>query len=172
MPSRPEITESALCCACAMCCDNTLYGRVVIEAEEAVQLRALGIEVIEYDDGELSFDQPCPRIRKGICEVYEDRPWTCQSYVCETINAMRDDKIDAEEAKARVDMALAAKAELGRVIGTKDMFETRRALTDAIAEKGRKAKLPPYAPQVFALERILDRWFRTDEYKTMTNYDG
>ncbi|GAA0280280.1 hypothetical protein GCM10009127_21790 [Alteraurantiacibacter aestuarii] len=176
MSAEADPTESELCLACGMCCDNTLFGRVISSAEEAPQLRALGIQVIEYDDGEFSFNQRCPRLRGFKCEVYQSRPHTCQSYVCETINALRDGTITGQQAQSRITQTLAAKRDLALAIGDErdpqeDQAEARARVTEALGKGKRGHQLPGFAPQAMALERLLDRWFREDSYKTMTGYD-
>ena len=170
MQDQSEITESDLCIACGMCCDNTLFGRVVVEKDEAEVLTDLEFEITEYDDGELSFDQPCPRLCDKKCEVYKDRPWTCQSYNCVTITKWRDGEISAEMAAANVAEALQAKEDLLELIGEKDHFTLRRDIAKKMAKSGHK--LPSYAPQVEKLERILDEHFRTEDYWMVLGTQG
>ncbi len=156
-----------------MCCDNTLFGRVISSEEEAPKLREMGIEVIEYDDGEYSYNQPCPRLCERRCEIYRERPHTCETFACETIKSLRAAEITSEDVTERIRRTHAARENLARVLGgKKDMFDARTELTDAIAKTGRKTQLPHYASQVFALERLLDAWFREDSYKTMVDFDA
>jgi Fe-S-cluster containining protein len=171
MTDTPHPAESDLCLACGMCCDNTMFGRVVVEAEEAERLRPLGIDIIEYDDGELSYNQPCSRLCDKTCGIYADRPWTCESYVCETIKALRSGKLDQAEAQERIDTVLDAKATLAAQAGDVDLFEYRNRVTDALAEGTNPADLPHLTPELSRLEELLNRWFRTEEYRKVSGLE-
>lgn len=161
-PSHPA--ESDLCLSCGMCCDNTMFGRVIVEEDEARTIRPLGIEVIEYDDGELSFNQPCPRLCDKKCQVYKARPWTCESYVCETIKQLRASSIDAAGAQHRIDTVLEAKAVLARQAGDVDLFEYRNEVTDALEEGEPASAIENCTPELVRLETLLNQWFRTGDY--------
>ncbi len=155
-----------------MCCDNTMFGRVVVDEDEARTIRKLGIEVIEYDDGELSFNQPCTRLCDKMCQVYEHRPWTCESYVCETINDLRKGDIEQAEAQDRIDTVLDAKAALARQAGDVDLFEYRNTVTDALEEGEPASAIPECTPELVRLETLLNRWFRTDDYAKVVPKEG
>lgn len=147
-----------------MCCDNTMFGRVIVDKWEALKLRAKAFEVTTYDDGERSFSQPCPRFADGCCGIYTSRPHTCRAYVCETVNALRGGKIDAAEAHERIDRTLAARTALAAQVGDQDPFEYRNRVTDALARGVDPASLDACTPELVALEALLNRWFRTDDY--------
>ena len=168
----PHPAESDLCLECGMCCDNTMFGRVVVEEDEARTIRGLGIEIIEYDDGELSFNQPCPRLCDKKCQVYESRPWTCESYVCETIKDLRRGDIFANEAQARIETVLGAKAALAKQAGDADLFEYRNAVTDAIEGGEPPSAIPNCTPELVRLETLLNRWFRTEDYAKKVPEEG
>nr|WP_283773431.1 YkgJ family cysteine cluster protein [Altererythrobacter sp. KTW20L] len=153
-----------MCRSCGMCCDNTMFGRVIVTQWEAVKLRARGIDVTTYDDGERSFAQPCPRLSGDGCGIYKSRPHTCRSYVCETINALRAGHIDAGAAQDRIDRTLAARAALVPQAGDEDLFEYRNRVTDALEEGEPASAIPACTPELVRLETLLNRWFRTDDY--------
>lgn len=170
--AKSHPAESDLCLSCGMCCDNTMFGRVVVDEDEARTIRRLGIEVIEYDDGELSFNQPCPRLCDKMCQVYKQRPWTCESYVCETIKDLRKGTIDAAEAQDRIDTVLDAKAALARQAGDVDLFEYRNTVTDALEEGEPASAIPECTPELVRLETLLNRWFRTEDYAKRVPEEG
>jgi Fe-S-cluster containining protein len=130
----------------------------------AAKLRRRGFEVTTYDDGERSFDQPCPRFSASGCGIYRSRPHTCRAYVCETVNALRAGEIDAAEAHQRVDQTLAARAALAPQAGTQDLFEYRNRVTDALAAGADPATVDGCTPELVRLETLLNRWFRTADY--------
>ena len=160
----PHPAESALCTSCGLCCDNAMFGRVIVEADEAHRLRSLGVTVIEYDDGELSFNQPCPRLNCGTCEIYAHRPHTCSSYICEMLKTLRTGAIDEDEAASRIAQVKAARAAVDRQAGGTDPFEYRNAITDALEAGADPASLPGCTPELVRLETLLNRWFRTEDY--------
>ena len=147
-----------------MCCDNTMFGRVIVSQWEALKLRRKGLDVTTYDDGERSFAQPCLRLEQGGCGIYKSRPHTCRSYVCETINALRAGQIDAGEAQGRIDETLAAKAALLPQAGAEDLFEYRNRVTDALEAGEPASAIPACTPELVRLETLLNQWFRTDDY--------
>ncbi len=147
-----------------MCCDNTMFGRVIVSKWEALRLGRKGIDVTTYDDGERSFDQPCPRFADGCCGIYKSRPHTCRSYVCEMLKELRSGAIDAAEAQLRIDLVLQAKAALLPQAGGEDLFLYRNAITDALEAGAEPNTLPGCTPELVRLESLLNQWFRTDDY--------
>lgn len=160
----PHPAESALCTSCALCCDNAMFGRVIVEGDEAIRLRGLGVDVVEYDDGELSFNQPCPRLHCGTCQIYDHRPHTCSSYICEMLKELRAGAIGEAEAASRIAQVKEARAAVDRQAGRADPFEYRNAITDALAAGADPAGLPGCTPELVRLETLLNRWFRTQDY--------
>ncbi|MFC3096336.1 YkgJ family cysteine cluster protein [Alteraurantiacibacter palmitatis] len=156
--------EGALCLSCGMCCDNTMFGRVIVSRWEAARLSRKGVVIDHYDDGERSFAQPCPRFADGCCGIYTSRPHTCRAYVCETVHALRAGDISAEDAQARVDTTLAARAALAPQAGNLDLFEYRNAITDALEAGADPASLPGCTQELVELETLLNRWFRKQDY--------
>ena len=147
-----------------MCCDNTMFGRVIVSKWEALRLRAKGVDVTTYDDGERSFSQPCTRFADGCCGIYKSRPHTCRAYICETVKALRAGTIAPAEAHGRVERTLAARDALGLQVGDQDLFEYRNRVTDALARGVDPAKLADCTPELVQLEVLLNQWFRTADY--------
>ncbi len=141
-----------------------MFGRVIVSRWEAARLSRKGVVIDHYDDGERSFAQPCPRFADGCCGIYTSRPHTCRAYVCETVHALRAGDISAEDAQARVDTTLAARAALAPQAGNLDLFEYRNAITDALEAGADPASLPGCTQELVELETLLNRWFRKQDY--------
>jgi Fe-S-cluster containining protein len=79
-----------LCQSCGMCCDGSLFGRVVLEREEVEMARRVRLRVVGNG---MSFEQPCSALapreasssgQSGLraCGLYADRPLSCRRFVC------------------------------------------------------------------------------------------
>lgn len=92
----------ALCQECALCCDGTFFGSVVVEQEERPRLARAGLRVVDRD-GALVLPQACTALRGCRCSAYADRPAACAKYEC----ALRVRIISGEtsEASARETLA-------------------------------------------------------------------
>jgi hypothetical protein len=141
-----------------------MFGRVIVSQWEALKLKARGIAVVTYDDGERSFNQPCPRFANGCCGIYKSRPHTCRAYICEMLKELRGGAIDVAEAERRIaavkDARSAVKAQAGEV----DPFDHRTRITDALERGQDPATLPGCTPELVQLETMLNLWFRTEDY--------
>lgn len=80
---------SALCLACGLCCDGSLFGFVPLEPAEIAPARARGLAVIASGRG---FEQPCPALRGG-CTLYAERPAACRRFTCRLL--ARDGPVSA-----------------------------------------------------------------------------
>ena len=92
---------SALCTACGMCCDGTLFDRVRVRADEEERIAALGL-VIAPRGEKRYFEQPCPRLEGGCCTIYADRPFSCARYRCRLLVALDGGEVALPEALAKV----------------------------------------------------------------------
>lgn len=72
---------NALCMHCALCCDGTFFGSVLVAPEERPRLTRIGLRVVD-EDGTLAMPQGCTALRGCLCTVYPDRPKACASYAC------------------------------------------------------------------------------------------
>jgi hypothetical protein len=96
---------SALCQACGLCCDGSLFGRVDLEPGEVDRARALRLRVIESGK---SFEQPCSALARGTregqrtCGIYEDRPASCRRFECRLHEKLRREGGSLEEPLAVV----------------------------------------------------------------------
>jgi hypothetical protein len=73
-----EAELATLCRSCGLCCDGSLFGRVMLERGEIAPKRLLRV----FGDGR-GFDQPCNALTsERSCAVYEERPRACRRFVC------------------------------------------------------------------------------------------
>lgn len=90
------IDAGALCRACGLCCDGTLFGLVRLQPGEAVALVQLG-------GG--SLPQPCPALKGVLCSIYEARPSACRAFDCLLLAAWREGEVTLAEAEATIAQA-------------------------------------------------------------------
>jgi Fe-S-cluster containining protein len=117
-----------LCSACGLCCDGTLYGRVVLDTGEAEGLARLRLPVIQ-DGNERGLPQPCAAHGPDGCTIYEHRPRSCAVYECAVYRQLRHGEITAEAARSRVSEA----RRLADAVRALLPEGQRRPLVDALA---------------------------------------
>lgn len=119
------MTPSDLCVACGMCCDGTMFGQVVAQENELLQMVLLGAETHEKD-GKNFFSQPCPAFVDGSCSIYEHRPKTCSGYKCALLKRVLKEEITPEQALVKVERMKKAKKDLN----VSSVREARKFKTD------------------------------------------
>ena len=72
---------SALCVACGLCCDGSLFRFLPVEPGDAGAHRALGLPVVKQS-GRLAMPLPCAKLEARCCTVYAQRPPGCRAFVC------------------------------------------------------------------------------------------
>lgn len=108
------MTPSDLCVACGMCCDGTMFGNVVAQDHELVQMIFLGAETkYKEEEDKHFFLQPCPAYVNGSCSIYETRPKTCSGYKCHLLKRVLKNEITPEQALVKVERMKKAKKDLG-----------------------------------------------------------
>jgi len=80
---------TALCGACGLCCNGSLFGRVPLAAEEVAPARRRRLRVLR--DGR-AFEQPCTALVREVaaagaddahgCAIYDERPKACAAFTC------------------------------------------------------------------------------------------
>jgi Fe-S-cluster containining protein len=80
---------TALCGACGLCCNGSLFGRVPLAAEEVAAARRRRLRVLR--DGR-AFEQPCTALVRDLaaagaddahaCAIYDERPNACAAFEC------------------------------------------------------------------------------------------
>ena len=83
-------SESALCAACGMCCDGTLFAHGMLEPGEAEPPDA----AVTWEEDARCFVQPCPQYNGG-CRIYADRPGACRAFRCSVLQDLATGQIDA-----------------------------------------------------------------------------
>lgn len=79
-----EVDLAALCLACGLCCDGSLFGRVPLAAEELEPARRRRLHVVASGG---AFEQPCAALRddgggRRPCSIHDARPAACRAFVC------------------------------------------------------------------------------------------
>jgi Fe-S-cluster containining protein len=73
----------ALCRACGLCCDGSLFGRVTLEPDEVQGVRKNGLRVLQRGT---AFEQPCSALvtqgEERVCSIYSERPRACLRFIC------------------------------------------------------------------------------------------
>lgn len=152
---------SDLCTACGLCCDGTLFDRVIFEPTDPPAARDL-LPVAGFPQGE-GFVQPCTRFEAGCCTIYADRPATCRRYRCRTLAALDDGEIDPGEADRRVTVALGLRERLLAAASGRSL----RAVRNLAGEQGDLASNGALLVLLGAFEVQLDRHFRKDRQRVM-----
>lgn len=80
----------ALCLACGLCCDGTLFRDVELQpGDDAARLRALGLPIPRSALRVRRFNQPCAALCTDLrCRVYADRPARCREFECAVFKAV------------------------------------------------------------------------------------
>ncbi len=86
---------AALCRACGLCCDGTLFTRVPLGVHEAA---APGLDVRVTEGGGRYVPQRCAALNEGGCTVYASRPRACAQFECLLFGALREGEVSLAEA--------------------------------------------------------------------------
>lgn len=95
----------ALCQACGLCCDGSLFTRVPLGPGEQVPEAQLG--VVTNERGGRHVPQRCAALSGTVCGVYAARPLACRRYECLLFNAHREGEVSLDDATAVVRKAQA-----------------------------------------------------------------
>lgn len=158
-PADPPRQEQDLCTDCAMCCDGTMFAYVNVSPEEVPALSA--DFAIRDEGGEPNFAQPCHYSVDRKCEIYARRPLTCRSYRCKTLSELRKNLIPVDEARRRVDDALAARNAVSQLLQPGETLPLARKRRTAMSA-GSAPALPDlhFMLALTALDLLVDRHFR------------
>ncbi len=100
MAPAPDL--EAVCTACGLCCDGTLFTWVRVEPEELPRLARVRLPVVLHEDERAALGQPCVALEGTRCAVYADRPGACAAYECLLVAALRDREIREDEALSTI----------------------------------------------------------------------
>lgn len=94
MESQPQGKEgTALCQACGLCCDGTLFRIVPVTEAEAAALSSLGLGCQTAQDGRPGLRQPCAALCERGCAVYAQRPSPCRAFRCHQLIALEEGEV-------------------------------------------------------------------------------
>lgn len=99
-----QISGSALCLPCGLCCDGGLFGFARLEKDELVLANTLGMLLLN-DKDILGFQQPCHLFVSGCCSIYDQRPKVCRRYECKLLRMYKAGKINQKEGLDKIDRA-------------------------------------------------------------------
>ena len=101
--TRPDLAR--LCQSCGLCCDGSLFGRVVLQSDEIERARKHRLRVLARGDG---FEQPCPAlgtpgaVGERRCTIYRERPRSCRQFTCKLYERQRAEGGPIEASLAAV----------------------------------------------------------------------
>ncbi len=108
----PAPDADALCRACGMCCDGSLFDRVDLARDERARARRRGLRVLP---GGRAFEQPCAAHRPGAgCACYDERPRACARFTCRLLDRVQRNDVAVADAVAAVSRVRSLVASLQR----------------------------------------------------------
>lgn len=124
-------TVAALCPACGLCCNGTLFVDVELHRDDRAQtLKALGLNVRPKGRaGKQGFHQPCPAYQDSLCSIYSNRPCQCRAFKCGQLKRLAAREITVTTALKNIQRA---RSMADRVLGLLDQCgnqEIDKALT-------------------------------------------
>lgn len=105
--------SSNICLSCGLCCDGTVIGFVQVDNDEIADLRK--IKVIEEEDGNSIFLQPCERFCNG-CTIYDQRPKQCASFKCGLLTDVEENKVAFHSAVETIERVKQLKSDIEKQI--------------------------------------------------------
>jgi Fe-S-cluster containining protein len=86
------------------CCKG-MFKRVIIYKNEIDRLTKLGAKIyrdLPWSDMAMNIN-PCPFLKDNQCSIYEQRPFFCKRYACETLKSSRNKN---DKPKRKIEMGL------------------------------------------------------------------
>jgi Fe-S-cluster containining protein len=143
---------------CGLCCDGTLFGSVVVAAEEREKLGRIGLRIVDRD-GALQMSQGCSALRGCLCSVYADRPGACVRYECEQRKSVIAGTTSEGQARgnvARMRTLLATIREAFDLPATTSVWEAILALEASVSyEQATAAARKKYDTGIDAVTELL-----------------
>lgn len=132
--AAPPADPGALCLACGLCCDGTLFPRASLYGDEVAWGVGRGFDVARDDDGIFRFALPCPAFVGGCCSVYADgQPLLCSLYRCGVLSGYADGVISLDEGLDLVARLRAARRPIEVAMGLAPGGYTRAGYDRALA---------------------------------------
>lgn len=80
-----------------MCCNGTLFNYVTLVPDDLPKLAKYPQLVLKVRNEQETFDEPCVLHTGTGCSAYDDRPATCERYVCGVLRAVGKDELSEQE---------------------------------------------------------------------------
>jgi Fe-S-cluster containining protein len=136
-----------------------MFSYVQVTKEETASLSP--VLDLELRDDSAIFYQPCPHSVEQRCQIYGQRPGTCRTFRCKTLNALRNNEIDSAEADRRVREMLRSRAQLLPLLEEGETLnQARQRRQDIAADPSRVATQGAFLLKLTAFDLLLDRYFR------------
>lgn len=126
-------SSAALCAACGLCCDGTIFRDVTLTHDESRRLESRGL-VLERAE---RLPQPCPALQGTLCVVYTSRPGICERYRCALLKQVEQGDVPFDAAVAvvretvdRRDLILRLGAALGVPADNRGVLALRQQVAD------------------------------------------
>lgn len=107
-------TAGDLCSGCGLCCHGWVFFQTLLSPAEVHSLGKL-TSVVQTTIGS-AICQPCALNTGTLCGVYELRPVVCRDYSCASLTAVARGALSMDDARARLEHARSAMAELGAAL--------------------------------------------------------
>lgn len=155
-------SASALCTACGMCCNGSLFRKVPFREDERGFVESLELEI--HEGKRPGFLLPCPKLDDATCTIYPDRPSRCDEFACKLLKRFKAEEIGWDDATDIVRQARELRERIAAVdpAATTVVHRLRddhMALPDGIAEDVREAARTRLDRLAFDL--LLNREFRS-----------
>ena len=150
---RPE----AICLACGLCCDGTIFARVKLQPEDDLgRLESLGLTLVQprSRQGALPrpgrrphFNQPCAALEGCRCRIYEQRPCYCRQFECLLLKGVKEGRTGTAAALRTVRAARASAQRVRRLLRALGDTDEHLAPNARFRRTGRRLEQNPSDPQ-------------------------
>jgi hypothetical protein len=160
-----DVSDTAPCVGCGMCCNGTLYWMAKVTPGEEPRIQAHGLTLME-DKGTTYFKLPCHHEKCGACTIYETRYDICRSFRCQLLRQYPAGEVDLAEARSRVETALQLVEKVraddpdAQSAFSRRIIRARLAERDADANPALRSNRARRLLNIIALDTFLERWFR------------
>jgi Fe-S-cluster containining protein len=81
-----------------MCCNGTLFNYVTLVPDDLPKLEKYPQLNLKIRSEQATFDEPCVLHTGKGCSAYDDRPATCERYVCGVLRSVAKEELTEDEA--------------------------------------------------------------------------
>ena len=120
-----EVVDEGICVSCGMCCDGTLFSRVLVQDDDVSSYHALG--VMEIEDRTV-FPQPCCALDGARWTIYASRPSSCRSFSCNLLQAHERGEVSRSTALQRIQQAHVLRDQVVRTLENHPSYDRAQSL--------------------------------------------